>query len=141
MLDVVELLRGYMHAALAAVPGYKALVLDSETMRMYATLFGRTELAEKDVVHVERLDAPAPGPARPGAGAGAGTGKKMEHMELKARGPVHQLCCCIACGLPRCRCCCSCAAAGGHAPPPHARQHQPAEEGVEGATLPVEPHL
>lgn len=44
-------------AAAAEVPGYKALLVDKDTMRVASTLFGRTELAEHSVVHVERLDS------------------------------------------------------------------------------------
>jgi hypothetical protein len=41
----------------AEVPGYKGLLVDKDTMRVCSTLFGRTELAEHSVVHVERLDS------------------------------------------------------------------------------------
>lgn len=44
-------------AAAAEVPGYKGLLVDKDTMRVCSTLFGRTELAEHSVVHVERLDS------------------------------------------------------------------------------------
>lgn len=39
------------------MPGYKGLLVDKDTMRVCSTLFGRTELAEHSVVHVERLDS------------------------------------------------------------------------------------
>jgi hypothetical protein len=51
------------------VPGYKALILDKESMRMFSPLCGRSELADKDVVLVERLDGR--------------DDKKREHQELK----------------------------------------------------------
>lgn len=69
MIDLVLLLRAYLHTALSAVPGYKALVVDRDTMRMCSTLCGRSELAERDVVHVEQLDHP--------------TASKKAHLELK----------------------------------------------------------
>ena len=52
---------------LPEVPGYKALMVDKDTMRICSTLFGRTELAEHSVVHVERLD----------------TTDSKQHLELK----------------------------------------------------------
>lgn len=57
----------------AEVPGYKALLLDRDTMRVCSTLFGRTELAEHSVVHVERLDAAS---------------DATQHLELKVYGGV-----------------------------------------------------
>lgn len=71
-MDLTRIVRAYVQQLADEVPGYKALLLDRETMRIVSTLFGRTELAEHSIVHVERLDA-----------AGGGEGK--EHMELKVR--------------------------------------------------------
>ena len=68
-MDLVQLLRAYLHSALGAVIGYKALVVDRDTMRMCSMLFGRSELAERDVVHVEQIDHP--------------TSSKKSHQELK----------------------------------------------------------
>ena len=84
----MQLLRAYIHSALGAVQGYKALVVDKDTMRMCSMLCGRSELAERDVVHVEQLDHP--------------TSSKRSHQELKVRfykeGQVfakrHQFVCC-----------------------------------------------
>ncbi|KAF5831862.1 SM/Sec1-family protein [Dunaliella salina] len=70
MLDLVQLLRAYIYSALSAVPGYKALLVDKDTMRMCSMLLGRSELADRDVVHVEQLDHP--------------TSSKKSHQELKA---------------------------------------------------------
>eukprot|EP00983_Pelagomonas_calceolata_P014390 458237-Pelagomonas_calceolata.AAC.15 len=69
MLDLVQLLRAYIYSALSAVPGYKALLVDKDTMRMCSMLLGRSELADRDVVHVEQLDHP--------------TSSKKSHQELK----------------------------------------------------------
>lgn len=49
------------------VPGYKALLLDKDTMRITSTQFGRTELAEHNVVQIERIDS----------------NDSKEHLELK----------------------------------------------------------
>ncbi|KAI8467801.1 MAG: SM/Sec1-family protein [Monoraphidium minutum] len=70
-MDLTKILRAYVQQMVHEVQGYKALLLDKETMRIVSTLYGRTELADHGVVHVERLDA-----------AAGGEGK--EHMELKA---------------------------------------------------------
>jgi vacuolar protein sorting-associated protein 45 len=56
-MDLVRILRAYVLAAIASTTGYKALVLDKETMRILSTMFGRSELAENNVIHIERLDA------------------------------------------------------------------------------------
>lgn len=56
------------------MPGYKALLVDKDTMRVCSTLFGRTELAEHSVVHVERLDS----------------SDSKQHLELKV-GPWQHL--------------------------------------------------
>lgn len=75
-MDLVKIVRAYVQQMVDEVQGYKALLLDRETMRVVSTLYGRTELAEHGVVLIERLDLAAP-PAFGGAGAG------KEHMELK----------------------------------------------------------
>lgn len=82
-MDLAKILRAYVQQMVDEVPGYKALLLDKETMRIVSTLYGRTELADHSVVHIERVDAAAAG--------GAAEGK--EHMELK-------VCCAVPC---RCR--------------------------------------
>jgi vacuolar protein sorting-associated protein 45 len=69
-MDLVRILRAYVVAAIASVAGYKALVLDKETMKILSTMFGRSELAESNIVHIERLDAPEV--------------KEQPHPELKA---------------------------------------------------------
>lgn len=74
-MDLAKILRAYVQQMVDEVQGYKALLLDKETMRIVSTLYGRTELADHSVVHIERVDAAA-------GGAGAAEGK--EHMELKA---------------------------------------------------------
>lgn len=55
-MDLYTIVRSYIQTAVAATAGYKALVLDKETMKVCVTLFGRSELAENNVVHIERLD-------------------------------------------------------------------------------------
>lgn len=54
-MDLEKIARAYVSTAINT-PGYKALLLDRETMKTCSTLFGRTELAESNVVHIERLD-------------------------------------------------------------------------------------
>ena len=67
-LDLVKILRAYVGSMITAPAGYKGLVLDAETMRIVSMLYGRTELAEQNVVHVESIDGP----------------DLKEHKELKA---------------------------------------------------------
>lgn len=55
-MDLVKILRAYVISAITCAPGYKALVLDKETMKICSTMFGRSELADSNVVHIERLD-------------------------------------------------------------------------------------
>lgn len=76
-MDLVKILRAYVLQMVEEVQGYKALVLDKETMRIVSTLYGRTELADHSVVHIERLDT------------AGGEGK--EHMELKVRYSIDAL--------------------------------------------------
>jgi hypothetical protein len=58
-MDLDKILRAYLMTAISSAPGYKALLLDKETMRTCSTMFGRSELADSNVVHIERLDAPS----------------------------------------------------------------------------------
>ncbi|WIA34599.1 hypothetical protein OEZ86_012919 [Tetradesmus obliquus] len=67
-MHLIKILRAYMLHMVGEVPGYKALVVDKDTMRICSTQFGRTELAEHNVVHIERLDS----------------NDSKEHLELKA---------------------------------------------------------
>ncbi|KAL6760251.1 Sec1-like protein [Haematococcus lacustris] len=67
-MDLVRVLRAYVLDAVSG-GGYKALILDKDTMRVCSTMFGRSELADMNVVHIERLDGPDP---------------KENHPELKA---------------------------------------------------------
>lgn len=69
-MDLRKIVRAYIQQMVDEVPGYKALLLDKETMRICSTLYGRTELADHSVFHVERID---------------GTVGK-DHMELKVEG-------------------------------------------------------
>ena len=98
-MHLVKILRAYLLQMVDDTPGYKALLLDRDTMRVTSTQFGRTELAEHNVVHIERLDSQ--------------DGK--EHVELKARRcqPLPRSCtpCC-------CCCCCHHATASIAAAPP-----------------------
>jgi hypothetical protein len=72
-MDVVKIARAYIAAAVDEQSGYKALLLDRETMRIVSTLFGRSELADHGVVHIERLDA----------GGASSDAAAREHKELK----------------------------------------------------------
>lgn len=56
-MDLLAITRAYVLAAADSAQGYKGLLLDAETMRMASTICGRTELAEHNIVHIERLDA------------------------------------------------------------------------------------
>jgi hypothetical protein len=56
-MDLLSINRAYLQSLVDESPGYKALLLDEETMRFCSTLFGRSELAEHNVVHIERIDS------------------------------------------------------------------------------------
>lgn len=84
-MDLRAIMRAYVRQAAADVPGYKALLLDRETVRVTSTLLGRGELADAGVVLIERVDlhgappgAPAPPPPPPCSA------KPVEHPELRA---------------------------------------------------------
>lgn len=66
-MNLKKILRAYVQQMVDEVPGYKALLLDKDTMRICSTQYGRTELGEHNVVHVERIDS----------------NEAKEHMELK----------------------------------------------------------
>ncbi|GFR51106.1 hypothetical protein Agub_g13436, partial [Astrephomene gubernaculifera] len=57
-LHLQKIVRSYIRTMVEGAQGYKGLVLDKETMRFCSTLYGRTELADSNVVHVECLDTP-----------------------------------------------------------------------------------
>jgi len=54
-MDIMSVSRAYLLAMVSPTPGYKALLLDKETMRCASTLLGRTEMGEHGVVLVERI--------------------------------------------------------------------------------------
>lgn len=56
LMDLTKIMRAYVGGMLDSIPGYKGLLLDKDTMRTCSTLFGRTELAEHNTVHVEKID-------------------------------------------------------------------------------------
>jgi vacuolar protein sorting-associated protein 45 len=82
-MHLIKILRAYILQMVGEVPGYKALLLDKDTMRICSTQFGRTEMAEHNVVHVECLDSP----------------DSTEHLELKVSCNVQQQICIESCGL------------------------------------------
>lgn len=55
-MNLTKILRAYLHQMVEDVSGYKAFLLDKDTMRVCSTLYGRTELAEHSLVHIERID-------------------------------------------------------------------------------------
>lgn len=67
-MNLSKILRAYIAGMIEDTPGYKALLLDKETMRTCSTLYGRSELADQSVVHSERIDS----------------NEGKDHMELKA---------------------------------------------------------
>jgi len=88
-MDLVKITQAYVQQMVDEVQGgYKALLLDKETMRIVSTLYGRNELAEHSVVHVERLDAAAAAAASSSSDAG------RDHLELKVC-----WCCFVVVGL------------------------------------------
>eukprot|EP00197_Chlamydomonas_leiostraca_P009713 CAMPEP_0202866444 /NCGR_PEP_ID=MMETSP1391-20130828/7558_1 /ASSEMBLY_ACC=CAM_ASM_000867 /TAXON_ID=1034604 /ORGANISM="Chlamydomonas leiostraca, Strain SAG 11-49" /LENGTH=607 /DNA_ID=CAMNT_0049546387 /DNA_START=64 /DNA_END=1887 /DNA_ORIENTATION=+ len=68
-MDLVKIIRAYIQAAITSTAGYKALILDKETMKICSTMYGRSELSDSNVMHVERIDE---------------GGEKHPHLELKA---------------------------------------------------------
>lgn len=72
-MHLTKILRAYVLQMVAEVPGYKALLLDKDTMRITSTQFGRTELAEHNVVQIERIDS----------------NDSKEHLELKVGTTVY----------------------------------------------------
>jgi len=80
-MDLRKIMRAYVRQAAADVPGYKALLLDRETVRVTSTLLGRGELADAGVLLVERVDLP---PAAADSAGGGGPPRAVEHPELRA---------------------------------------------------------
>mmetsp|Transcript_15674 Transcript_15674/g.28048 ORF Transcript_15674/g.28048 Transcript_15674/m.28048 type:complete len:588 (-) Transcript_15674:346-2109(-) len=66
-MDLLQLQRSIILTVIGNSSGYKALILDKDTMKTCCTLFGRTELAQKEVVNIEVL----------------GSAKETIHPELK----------------------------------------------------------
>jgi vacuolar protein sorting-associated protein 45 len=60
-MDLAKIMRGYIIGIVNAAQGYKALIVDKDTMRVTSSLLGRTELGEHNIVLVERLEAQAQG--------------------------------------------------------------------------------
>lgn len=56
-MDLVKITRSYIEKMLDSVPGYKALLVDKETVRILSTVFTQTELGIHDVFCTERIDA------------------------------------------------------------------------------------
>lgn len=71
-MDLTKIVRAYLGTLSDAATGYKAIILDKDTMRVASTLFGRSEFAEHNVVHVEKLEDQE---------------TNKEHTELKVRFP------------------------------------------------------
>lgn len=71
-MDLTKIVRAYLGTLSDAATGYKAIILDKDTMRVASTLFGRSEFAEHNVVHVEKLEDQE---------------TNKEHTELKVRLP------------------------------------------------------
>ena len=55
--DLFKIERSYIEHLLDAVPGYKALLVDKETLRIVSTVLTQTELGARDVFCTERLDS------------------------------------------------------------------------------------
>lgn len=68
-MDLVQVVRAYVERMLDKVDGYKALLVDKDTVRVISMVYTQTELGTRSVFCTERIDANA--------------GK--QHMELKVR--------------------------------------------------------
>lgn len=55
--DLFKIARSYIEKMLDVVPGYKALLVDRETLRILSTALTQTELGGHDVFCTERVDA------------------------------------------------------------------------------------
>lgn len=55
-MDLTKIVRAYIGTLIDSASGYKAIILDKDTMRVASTLYGRSEFAEHNVVHVEKLE-------------------------------------------------------------------------------------
>lgn len=121
-MDLVRIMRAYILAIVDAAQGYKALVVDKETMRIASTLCGRTELGEHGIVLVERLEATGKDhhelkvSALPAPCASWPFKTRFGQRTRRSRPPSH---------------------AGHGFRAPHEGEHYAAEEGAEGAPLPV----
>jgi vacuolar protein sorting-associated protein 45 len=56
-MNLTKIARAYLQQVIDEGGGFKALLLDQDTMRACSMLYGRTELAEHNVVHIEKLEA------------------------------------------------------------------------------------
>ena len=54
--DLFNIARSYIEKMLDTVPGYKALLVDRETLRILSTALTQTELGTHDVFCTERVD-------------------------------------------------------------------------------------
>jgi hypothetical protein len=115
-MDLVRILRAYVQQMVDEVPGYTALLLDRETMRVISTLYGRTARADPGGGHSARVAAHAAA----GPSGAAGGRENEEHMELKVR--AGRCCAYGACVAAALRCCGDCARAGRKEAAPGARR-------------------
>ncbi|GMH43449.1 hypothetical protein BSKO_11371 [Bryopsis sp. KO-2023] len=67
-MDLLKIVRAYVEKMLDQVPGYKALLVDRETVRTLSTVYTQTELGTRNVFCTERIDST----------------ESREHKELKA---------------------------------------------------------
>lgn len=120
-LNLTKIVRAYIAQMIDEVPGYKAVLLDKDTMRICSTLYGRTELAEHNVVHVETVE----------------NNEGKDHMELKvSKEPLIGLC--LGCGMLTLT---SSLPAGCVLPATYTGEHHVFEEGTEAAPVSVIPPM
>ena len=115
-MDLISITRAYISTMVEEAQGYKALVVDKETMRIASLLFGRTELAEHNVVHIEKIEVEC-----------------KEHQELKVLGSRFPCACRVASQLLL--------FSGSLLPSTDEGQHHPAQAGAEIPALPELLHL
>ena len=68
-MDLVKVARAYVDRMLDEVPGYKALLVDKDTVRILSTIYTQSELGTQNVFCTERID----------------NNDSRDHMELKVR--------------------------------------------------------
>lgn len=55
-MDLQTISKNYIEKAISETEGYKALLMDTDTIRVISTVITQSELGENNVFHTERID-------------------------------------------------------------------------------------